>query len=94
MKSSSIFINASRGQVVDEDALYDALKNKVITAAGLDVFQEEPISKDHPLMELSNAVCLPHIGSASVATREKMIDLCLQNLAGYFYGDGPLTEIK
>lgn len=94
MKSSAIFINVSRGQVVDEKALYEALKNKTIQAAGLDVFANEPIKSDHPLMQLPNAVCLPHIGSASVKTREKMIDLCLKNLHGYFYGDGPLTEVR
>ncbi|HLS06329.1 MAG TPA: D-glycerate dehydrogenase [Bacillota bacterium] len=94
MKSSAIFINVSRGQVVDETALYEALKNNVIQAAGLDVFQHEPIRSDHPLMQLSNVVCLPHIGSASVQTREKMIELCLQNLHSYFYGSGPLTEVR
>jgi len=94
MKSSAIFINVSRGQVVDEKALYEALKNKTIQAAGLDVFAEEPIKSDHPLLELPNAVCLPHIGSASVQTREKMIELCLKNLHGYFYGAGPLTEVR
>jgi len=94
MKNSAIFINVSRGQVVDEDALYKALKSKTIQAAGLDVFQKEPISNDHPLMQLSNAVCLPHIGSASVRTREKMIELCLKNLHGYFYGEGPITPVK
>lgn len=94
MKSNAIFINISRGQVVDETALYEALKNNVIQAAGLDVFEHEPISNDHPLMQLSNVVCLPHIGSASVQTREKMIELCLQNLYGYFYGTGPLTEVQ
>lgn len=93
MKSNAIFINVSRGQVVDEKALYEALKNKTIQAAGLDVFQREPIASDHPLMQLENALCLPHIGSASVRTREKMIELCLKNLHGYFYGNGPLTPV-
>lgn len=87
MKSSAIFINVSRGQTVDEKALYEALKNKTITAAGLDVFQNEPISSNHPLMQLDNVVCLPHIGSASIPTRKKMIQLCLRNLESYFNGE-------
>ncbi|MFB4475962.1 NAD(P)-dependent oxidoreductase, partial [Oceanobacillus caeni] len=56
MKPSSIFINISRGGVVDEEALVDALKNKVIEAAGLDVFKNEPINSDHPLLKLNNVV--------------------------------------
>lgn len=93
MKSSAIFINASRGQVVDEDALFRALKEKEIRAAGLDVFAEEPIRSDHPLMTLDNVVCLPHIGSASIETRTNMLKLCLENIDGYFYGAGPKTAV-
>ncbi|MGM8365191.1 2-hydroxyacid dehydrogenase [Virgibacillus sp. W0181] len=94
MKRSAIFINASRGGVVDEAALIQALENKEITAAGLDVFEKEPISADHPLMKLENAVCLPHIGSASTATREDMISLCFKNIAAVLTGDEPLTPVN
>lgn len=94
MKSHAIFINASRGGVVDEQALYNALKNGVIQAAGLDVFKNEPIDSTHPLASLPNAVLLPHIGSASIQTREKMIQLCLQNISNVFTGKDPLTEVK
>lgn len=94
MKSSAIFINVSRGQTVDEEALYNALKTGEIAAAGLDVFKDEPISSNHPLMNLDNVVCLPHIGSASRKTREEMLHLCLRNLEGYFVGDGPLTPVR
>src|SRR5699024_11213677 len=76
MKSSAIYINASRGGVVDELALYDALKNGVIHAAGLDVFKQAPVDSSHPLALLPNAVLLPHSGSESVQTREAMIGLC------------------
>ncbi|HLT55797.1 MAG TPA: D-glycerate dehydrogenase, partial [Bacillota bacterium] len=89
MKKSAIFINISRGGVVDEQALYDALKNKEIAAAGLDVFAKEPIGSDSPFMALDNCVCLPHIGSASVETREKMITLALENVKGTLCGEGP-----
>src|SRR5690606_30441810 len=94
MKKSAIFINISRGGVVDEQALYDALKNKEIAAAGLDVFAKEPIGSDSPFMALDNCVCLPHIGSASVETREKMITLALENVKGTLCGEGPLTPVK
>ena len=94
MKRSAIFINASRGGVVDEQALYDALKNQVIRAAGIDVFKKEPIDSTHPLATLPNAVLLPHIGSASVQTREKMIQLCLENISRVLHGEAPLTPVK
>lgn len=94
MKSSAIFINVSRGQIVDEDALYNALQSGAIAAAGLDVFKNEPISSDHPFMQLDNVVCLPHIGSASKLTREHMINLCLRNLESHFSGNGALTPVR
>ncbi|MDY0408783.1 2-hydroxyacid dehydrogenase [Virgibacillus soli] len=94
MKKSAIFINASRGAVVDEAALYEALKEGEIEAAGLDVFLHEPIDSAHPLSTLKNVVCLPHIGSASRETRTTMIQLCLDNIDGVFYGDGPKTAVK
>ncbi|SET34167.1 glyoxylate reductase [Oceanobacillus limi] len=93
MKSSAIFINASRGKVVDEDALLHALHTKEIKAAGLDVFSTEPIRRDHSLVKLDNVVCLPHIGSASVETRTRMLQLCIENLEGYFFGKGPKTPV-
>lgn len=94
MKQSAIFINASRGGVVDEKALYEALKSRTIRAAGLDVFKEEPISSAHPLAELDNAVLLPHIGSASKETRENMLTLCLKNLQLIFQGKPPKTPVQ
>jgi len=93
MKTSAIFINASRGGVVDETALFDALKHGHIRAAGLDVFQEEPIQADHPLTTLSNAVLLPHIGSATMQTREAMLKLCLENISAVFHGAKPKTPV-
>lgn len=93
MKETAIFINASRGGVVDEDALYDVLRAGEIKAAGLDVFTEEPISASHPFTSLDNVVLTPHIGSSTKETREKMLTLCLDNIEQMFYGDGPLTPI-
>ncbi|MUK90014.1 D-glycerate dehydrogenase [Ornithinibacillus sp. L9] len=94
MKQSAIFINASRGQVVDEEALFNALHSKQIKAAGLDVFEAEPIRSDHPLVNSPNVVCLPHIGSATIETRTKMIQLCVDNMKDYFFGEGPITPIN
>lgn len=93
MKNSAIFINASRGGVVNEADLYDALVSEEIRAAGLDVFADEPIKNNHPLVSLDNVVALPHIGSASVETREKMIHLCFDNIDAVLSGKKPLTEI-
>jgi glyoxylate reductase len=94
MKKSSIFINAGRGAVVDEQALYDALKNGEIAAAGLDVFEKEPIAADHPLLELPNVTAIPHIGSASTETRTTMIKLCGANVKAVLTGDSPKTIVN
>jgi glyoxylate reductase len=89
MKVDSILVNTSRGQVVDEDALYIALKDGLIGRAGLDVFREEPISKDSPLLSLQNVVIVPHIGSASKNTRTTMSRMCAINLTAALQGSKP-----
>jgi len=94
MKPSAIFINASRGAVVDEEALLNALKNGEIKAAGLDVFQIEPIDENHPLLDLDNVVALPHIGSASIETRQNMIKLCVDNILLVLNGEKPKTLVN
>ncbi|RWZ54884.1 D-glycerate dehydrogenase [Halobacillus fulvus] len=93
MKKDAMFINGSRGQTVNEGDLYDALVKGEIAAAGLDVFEKEPIGKDHPLLKLDQVVCLPHIGSASVETRHEMMKLCLDNLDLYFQEKQPKTVV-
>jgi len=80
MKPTAILVNTSRGPVVDQRALYAALRDRRIAAAGLDVFEQEPISKDDPLLGLDNVVVTPHIGSASVAARTKMALMAAENL--------------
>ncbi|GAX88535.1 2-hydroxyacid dehydrogenase [Effusibacillus lacus] len=87
MKPSAIFINTSRGQNVDERALYEALKDNKIWAAGIDVFEHEPAPPDHPLLSLPNITALPHIGSASIATRTAMAVLAAKNLAAGLAGE-------
>ncbi|WP_183187239.1 2-hydroxyacid dehydrogenase [Anoxybacteroides rupiense] len=94
MKRSAIFINASRGAVVDEAALYEALVQQEIAGAGLDVFTKEPIDPSHPLLSLKNVVALPHIGSASVETRCNMMELCCQNILAVLKGETPKTLVN
>ncbi|MGC5327669.1 2-hydroxyacid dehydrogenase [Brevibacillus sp. SYSU BS000544] len=89
MKKTGILINTARGGIVDEQALYDALVTKRIWAAGLDVFEVEPVSLDHPLLTLPNVVTLPHIGSASIATRVGMATLAADNLLRAVLGQTP-----
>ena len=87
MKRSAVLINTARGGIVNEDALYEALTNGIIWAAGLDVFKEEPVPLDHPLLRLSNVVTLPHIGSASVKTRLRMAEVAAMNLLKVLEGE-------
>ncbi|PBO36742.1 NAD(P)-dependent oxidoreductase [Salmonella enterica] len=86
MKSSAIFINAGRGPVVDENALIAALQNGEIYAAGLDVFEQEPLSVDSPLLNMSNVVAVPHIGSATHETRYNMMACAVDNLIDALQG--------
>ncbi|WP_419820503.1 2-hydroxyacid dehydrogenase [Acinetobacter sp.] len=79
MQKHAVFVNIARGSVVDEYALTEALRNRQIFAAGLDVYQKEPLQQS-PLFELDNVVTLPHIGSATAETRKKMAELAFQNL--------------
>jgi glyoxylate reductase len=94
MKRSAVFVNTSRGSVVDEEALYQSLKSNLIFAAGLDVFEEEPISTDSPLLRLSNVVLAPHTGSASTRTRTVMAEMCAENLVAGLSGGRPPNIIN
>lgn len=80
MKKSAFLINTSRGKVVNEKDLIIALKKKIISGAGLDVFESEPIKKNHPLTKLQNIVLAPHIGSSTKETRIKMAEITVKNL--------------
>jgi lactate dehydrogenase-like 2-hydroxyacid dehydrogenase len=87
-----VIINLARGSVIDEPALIAALKSGTILAAGLDVFAKEPQVPDE-LKALQNVVLLPHIGSASLVTRNAMDQLVVDNLKAWFSGKPPLTPI-
>ncbi|MHA1576012.1 MAG: 2-hydroxyacid dehydrogenase [Candidatus Thorarchaeota archaeon] len=89
MKPGTILVNTSRGPVIDEDALFKALESGHLGAAGLDVFNNEPLQHDSPLMKLSNIVLAPHIGSASTRTRSIMATMCAENLIAALSGEQP-----
>lgn len=93
MKQSAFLINTSRGPVVDEAALVDALKNKTICGAGLDVFEFEPkLAKG--LQKLNNVILTPHIASARISVREDMARLAAQSIIDYFEGKTPTTKVN
>ena len=87
MRPGAILINTARGPIVDEDALVAALEAGQIRGAGLDVTAVEPLSMDSPLLQMDNVVVLPHIGSASLATRSKMADMAVANLRAGLAGE-------
>jgi glyoxylate reductase len=93
MRETAVLVNTSRGPVVDEAALADALEDGRIFAAGLDVYEEEP--KVHPkLLELENVVLAPHIGSATIETRDRMATLAAENLRAVLGGEEPKTPVE
>jgi len=80
MKSNAVLINTARGPIVDPWVLYGVLRANRLFAAALDVTEPEPIPLDHPLLTLPNFLVVPHIASASVATRTKMAVMAAENL--------------
>ncbi|PRA32984.1 2-hydroxyacid dehydrogenase [Pseudomonas poae] len=94
MGPETIFINISRGKVVDEAALVEALQQRTIRAAGLDVFEREPLSHDSPLLRLNNVVATPHIGSATHETREAMATCAVDNLLQALAGEKPRNLVN
>jgi len=89
MKRTACLINTSRGPVVDEKALYKALKERWIWAAGLDVWEKEPVSLDNPLLKLDNVTASPHIASGSIATRTRMAVMAVENMTAILEGRVP-----
>ena len=93
MKKTSFLINTSRGKVVNEKDLVVALKQKIIGGAGLDVFETEPISKNHQFLKLENVVLAPHVGSSTKETRTKMAEITIKNLILGIKGKKPIYSI-
>jgi len=87
MKNSAILINISRGGIINQDDLVEALDTKEIYAAGLDVMVPEPLPTDHPLAKLDNCVLLPHLGSAETETRQTMALMTVNNIITALKGD-------
>jgi phosphoglycerate dehydrogenase-like enzyme len=92
MKPTAYLINTSRGLVVDEAALVEALRHRRIAGAGLDVFEHEPIAPDNPLRQLDNVVCTPHIGFVTRETYEQMVGGAVDNILNYL--DGNPTQVR
>ncbi|XP_037635885.1 glyoxylate reductase/hydroxypyruvate reductase [Sebastes umbrosus] len=93
MKNTAVFVNSSRGTVVNQEDLYEALASGQIAAAGLDVTTPEPLPTNHPLLTLKNCVVLPHIGSATYSTRGIMGALSARNLLGGLQGTDMPSEL-
>lgn len=94
MKPTATFINISRGSLVDQNALTKALQVGTIAAAGLDVTDPEPLPRDHPLLQLPNVVLTPHIGSATLSTRQEMLRLTIQNIMAALQDKEMPCEVK
>ncbi len=94
MKPAAYLINTSRGQVIDQAALVEALQQKKIAGAALDVLEREPPSPDDPILQLPNVLLLPHIGSATRETRRAMLDLAVDNLLAALRGQAPLCTVN
>jgi len=93
MKKTAFLINTSRGKVVNEKDLVTALKQKIIAGAGIDVFETEPVKKNHPFMKLENLVMSPHVGSSTKETRIQMAELTVKNLIYGMNGKKPIYSV-
>jgi phosphoglycerate dehydrogenase-like enzyme len=87
MKPTAYLINTARGPIVDEAALIDALRHRRIAGAGLDVFTQEPIDPNNPLLQLDNVVCTPHIGFVTQESYEQMLGGAVENIMNYLEGN-------
>lgn len=94
MKPTAILVNVSRGPVVDTAALTEALQQRQIYAAALDVTEPEPLPRDHPLLKLDNVIIAPHLGSATEQTRQKMAEISVENLFRGLAGQPLLFEVR
>lgn len=94
MKPSAYLVNVARGEIVDQDALVDALQNGSIKAAALDVFEEEPLPADHPLTELDNVILTPHTAGTAMESMVRIIKLTAENLRRVMRGEPPFNVVN
>ncbi len=94
MKSTGVLVNVARGSIVDTTALTQALQTRTIRGAGLDVTNPEPLPRDHPLLRLANVVITPHLGSATLETRQKMAELSVENLLAGLRGETLVSRVS
>ena len=93
MKPTAVLINVARGGVIDHAALLEALREKWIYAAALDVTEPEPLPRDHPLLQQSNLVIAPHLGSATRQTRQRMAQRAVDNLKAGLHGQRLISQV-
>src|SRR5918997_2706618 len=94
MKRTAILVNASRGPVVDTDALVAALRSGSSLGGALDVTDPEPLPADHALVNMTNCIVVPHTASATVQTRDRMADLAARNLLAGLKGERPPASVN
>ena len=94
MKPKAVLVNASRGGIVDETALYNTLSEKKIYAAGFDVFATEPLEADSPLRKLDNIVLTPHLGAGTEEAQLRVGQMAVAQLKEYFTNDKIVNEVK
>ena len=87
MKPGVVLINTARGEIVDERALLDALQSGAIAAAALDVYHQEPLPGDHPLLGLDNVLLSPHVAFNTPEATDALLDICIDNIVRYYRGD-------
>ena len=87
MRPGTILINTGRGALIDEEAVADALKKKHLKAYCADVMEQEPPHKDNPLLKLPNAYITPHIAWATLEARQRLMDICVENIKAFIEGN-------
>ena len=93
MKPTAVFVNTSRGPVVDESALIKALQKGTIAGAGIDVFEQEPVDPENPLLEMQNVVATPHIAGATWESWYRRSEFAYQNMKRVWEGEAPLAVV-
>jgi phosphoglycerate dehydrogenase-like enzyme len=94
MKQTALLVNTARGKIIDENALIDALKSKIIAGACLDVFSDEPIDPDHPFLKMSNVLLTPHIGFVTFEGLGKYFEDAVINILNYLSGKPSNLVVK